>query len=476
MEHPYLRDLIERLTGQAIPIDRGPELFEEATALLEGDGMGFSQLNELLLYLGYDRVDKPFFQYLVDGSTEYSPGSAIQKTEVYGSGLEAFEDGVRDFQRLALLNFGNVKYAFKLLSNDAALLGRHIRFWKPRPISNFEARHEPVHRLEKISGEDTYFLGYLVQREIEGRLESNPEDPDALRQKAKRQEIVAIGKRNQEAYLASDHLDVYVATSMRRRHEFLQVSRWTERIFHSHELEALKLRWFDPTQAYCSDRIDKGLSEALMLKRASCTVYFAQESDTLGKDSELASTLAQGKPVIAFVPEGTETRARRYLDLVYRTYGTRTDREKAEVLLEQMKVFDPDAPWRDAEVRSWIESPKSADPEALEEHLVKKIRTHYDKRAGTLKEYHPLGIQVNIENGVANGVLVARTEAECAALVRDVVTHSLRFEPEAEEIDGKTYWLLREVRTRSIYRVMTGNELLTNTFWNFYSPKSRTPR
>jgi len=40
-----------------------------------------------------------------------------------------------------------------------------------------------------------------------------------------------------------------------------------------------------------------------MLKRARCTVYSVQDTDTLGKDSELASTLAQGKPVIAFIPE-----------------------------------------------------------------------------------------------------------------------------------------------------------------------------
>jgi hypothetical protein len=40
-----------------------------------------------------------------------------------------------------------------------------------------------------------------------------------------------------------------------------------------------------------------------MLKRARCTVYSVQDTDTLGKDSELASTLAQGKPVIAYVPD-----------------------------------------------------------------------------------------------------------------------------------------------------------------------------
>ena len=75
-----------------------------------------------------------------------------------------------------------------------------------------------------------------------------------------------------------------------------------ENLFSDERLRRLKLRHFDPTQSDCASRIDKGLVEALMLKRASCTVYLVQESDTLGKDSELASTLAQGKPVIAYVP------------------------------------------------------------------------------------------------------------------------------------------------------------------------------
>ena len=67
-------------------------------------------------------------------------------------------------------------------------------------------------------------------------------------------------------------------------------------------VDNLKLRYFDPTQSHLDFRIDKGLIEGLMLKRAACTVYMVQETDTFGKDSELASTLAQGKPVIAFIP------------------------------------------------------------------------------------------------------------------------------------------------------------------------------
>jgi uncharacterized protein YheU (UPF0270 family) len=43
-----------------------------------------------------------------------------------------------------------------------------------------------------------------------------------------------------------------------------------------------------------------------MLRRASVTIYLAGSSDTLGKDSELAATLAQGKAVIVYVPHGEQ--------------------------------------------------------------------------------------------------------------------------------------------------------------------------
>ena len=97
-------------------------------------------------------------------------------------------------------------------------------------------------------------------------------------------------------------MDVYVATSMRKPIDFWNVHHFASKLFTSPLLKDLKLRWFDPTQAYCPNRLDKGLVEALMLKRARCTIYLAQESETLGKDSELATTLVQGKPVIAYVP------------------------------------------------------------------------------------------------------------------------------------------------------------------------------
>ena len=97
-------------------------------------------------------------------------------------------------------------------------------------------------------------------------------------------------------------MDVYFATSMRKRWEYEDLFDFVKTLMAHPELADLRLRHFDPTQAYTDNRVNKGLVESLMLKRARCTVYSVQDTDTLGKDSELAATLAQGKPVIAYVP------------------------------------------------------------------------------------------------------------------------------------------------------------------------------
>jgi hypothetical protein len=248
---------------------------------------------------------------------------------------------------------------------------------------------------------------------------------------------------------------------MREQHEFLSISRLATQIFTHSAIASLRLRWFDPTQAYCADRIDKGLSEALMLRRATCTIYLAQESDTLGKDSELASTLAQGKPVVAFIPEVTEAYVDTHLETLRKA---RAESSSTRLMLEQLRVFDPHAAWSDAEVRKWCEAPDDADAAVLRARLQGQIKKHYDYRARTLRESHPLGIQVNLETGVANGVLVVRTVPDCAHLVRNIVTHRLEFILEEDD----KFIILREKISGCIFRVVTRDAMLTNTFWNFY--------
>lgn len=453
MDSKELVTVLENLTGEPVPfVSRLTGINVSIGA--GAQGLGYSQLNELLLVSGLDRITHAFFAYLLTGSPNYSPGMAFES-------FEQFQAGVRRFRTTALLAYGNVKFAFKSLSHDDALLQTDLESLEPLSVEAFERRHDPILPVRPIAPEEAYLTGYLIEAELRARLAVTPPDLTALALETRRIEVVEIALENQAAYLASDHLDVYVATSMRARHEFIAVGRIVKEIFENERVKPLKLRWFDPTQAYCSNRIDKGLAEALMLRRASCTIYLAQESDTLGKDSELASTLAQGKPVIAFVPEVNS----RYLEEHFAALAEAdSGKNKEQHLLEQLRLFEPGAAWTDPDVRNWCERPGSALLEKLEQRVYAKIKAHYDGRARMLRETHPLGIQVNLGTGVANGVMVVRTAADCAALVRGIITRTLTFGLE----ETADFTALRETISGSIFRVMTSDAMLTNAFWNFY--------
>jgi len=191
------------------------------------------------------------------------------------------------------------------------------------------------------------------------------------------------------------------------------------------------------------------------------------ENDTLGKDSELAATLAQGKPVIAFVPmlehaEGfkkdAETLARSlYPELPFE-----------QVVLDFLRRYYPYGAWSDPVVREWVATPSRMNTDAALTLLFEKARDVYDARARTLKESHPLGLQVNLATGVANGVFVVRKVDQCARLLERVVLNAMEFDIEEQPTERGVSFLLRERISGSVYRVMTGDELLTNSFWNFY--------
>ncbi|MBZ5584141.1 MAG: hypothetical protein LAQ30_18400 [Acidobacteriia bacterium] len=448
-----LRQLLEDLTGQRPPIAE-PRNIPEAYPT---DGLGYSQFNELLLLFGYDRVTHAFFQFLCDGTLDYKIGCAL-------TSLQELEAGVERSRKLSLLFFGNVKFGFKRLARDADELFRYRAAMLPVDTESFEKRHRAVVPLQEISSDETYYLGYVVQGELKNRLEKNPEDADALCQMRAVEAVREKGIRNQHAYLVSDHLDVYVATSMRQRHEYAEVADFARAVFTHDRIRTLNLRYFDPTQAFCYDRIDKGLAEALMLRRAQCTLYLAQESDTLGKDSELASTLAQGKPVIAYVPSPTNEDVLGSVERLSALYG----RTKEAIVLERLQALSPTLAWTNGEVRRWLDEPGEIDWDRAAALLVETAKRHYDKRADTLRKDHPLGVQVHLETGVANGVLVVRSVNECAELIFRIVTGNLEFRISKELINGVEYHMLRETVSDSIFRVMTGDAMLSNCFWNFY--------
>ena len=83
-----------------------------------------------------------------------------------------------------------------------------------------------------------------------------------------------------------------------------------------------------------------------------------------------------------------------------------------------------------------------------------------------MREIHPLGIQVNLQSGVSNGVLVVRTLKDCATLIKKVVTRNLEFQ--VDKTPENSHLVLTETISKCVFRVMTNDQMLTNAFWNHY--------
>jgi hypothetical protein len=328
------------------------------------------------------------------------------------------------------------------------------------------------------------------------------------------QETRDIALRNLGQYLSADHLDIYVATSMRNDADFVSVNQFVKGLFNHPKIRSLKLRYFNPTQSWIDDRIAKGLVEALMLRRASLTIYMAQKSDTFGKDSEASVALGQGKPVIVYVPKlalpqgslDTESLSRRTRQELIQLLDPEERKEIDEGIDDQAilskiltskigKLNDDEmsetvrAHWSDfdlyfeterildqvqrAEYRQWLDltiKDNKKNPEIL-----KKIRAdlvgilvantvRFENRARLFREIHPLALQVVLSTGVLNGILVVRSVEQCAAVLESLVKNRLDLELKK---DAHNYRLI-ELNTGSTIRVISRHRLLRHAFQAFY--------
>jgi hypothetical protein len=122
----------------------------------------------------------------------------------------------------------------------------------------------------------------------------------------------AAALRNTDYYLSMvNDLDVYVATSMRKREDFRNMASLCDEVFSDPNLKELNLRYFDPTLSAARGHEDKGLIECLMVKCAKALVYQSGATDSWGKDAEAAMALSLGKPVIFYCVSDLRLRVAR---------------------------------------------------------------------------------------------------------------------------------------------------------------------
>ncbi|MFX1502326.1 MAG: hypothetical protein ACFFDH_15305 [Promethearchaeota archaeon] len=198
--------------------------------------------------------------------------------------------------------------------------------------------------------------------------------------------------KNTDLFLSMvDDLDVYVATSMRNREDFREISKFCDKVFNNEILADLNLRYFDPTMSAAEGHENKGLIECLMVRCTKVLIYCSGKGESYGKDAEAAMALSLGKPVIFFC--------------------------EAE---ERQKFYN---------------------------------------------EVHPLTRLIHFDTGVAVGAFVTSNIEDVPKILFDIFKNDLKYQLENR---GSGYFRLKEKRTDSVVRVQTNNELLKETFWNYY--------
>ena len=445
-------------------------------------GVDCCQINELLLLLNQDRISDGFHSYF------------FGKDKI---NLRDFIIGIEKFRGYAMLKFGNIRIAFdslRLLSKDEI-----YEYLKPFSIprekieNDMKNRSEMLQNIETIPATRTWLLGETTGERIERELDLNRSyysDKDIAIYEGyidESKKYIEVGLRNNDVYLSWDYMDVYIATSMREKSEYISVHNFIQEVFSYKDLQSLKIRYFDPTQAKCESRYDKGISEGLMLKRVLCSIYMVQENDTTGKDSELATTLAQGKPVIAYVPkeDDLEKFAKKISDYSLDNISKRIDVLQAEGIFkteqfqsrkddikELLETFNDNLDSRGVDVTEVLidnennfKNQMSGFSE-ITKLLAELEAYNYDKRAKIMKEKHPLSIQINLSTGVANGVLIARKIEDCQRLLFRILTNTLKFHIIYDDKNKAT--ILQEDISKCPFRIITDNNKLTNSFWNFY--------
>ena len=475
---------------------------------VERSGLNYTQFNELLLLLSQDKLGKDFFKFF------------------FGNGIGTFDDlkkGITRFRGLAMLCFGNFKFAYRRLAqmNEKELKNQLAPYCKePSELQNeFERRSQKTLEIGRIPRDRTWCLGEISGHKINVEAEAlEKEIARARKEKSQfsrkelaqfKNELVRMAKQVKDAqkqalantniYLTWDCTDIYVATSMRNKWEYEETYDFLGDVFHDPRLKKLNIRYFDPTQSICSNPRDKGLLEGLMLKKAVCAIYLAQESDTMGKDSELAATLAQGKAVIAYVPKYNVD---EYSSKIA-TYPLSFFKKRLHVLdaeeifedsecVEKLKAYDKAFDKRTEQFLKELDNYRTKQPFSLwfkkEEQFKKEYKGfpavcrilaiaechNFDRRAELLKSRHPLSMQVALQSGVANGVLVVRNSKDCAELLYRLLTNRMKFRSRHidlatdEEKRKEGYTVLEEDVSGCDFRVITDNERLTNAFWNLF--------
>jgi transcriptional regulator with XRE-family HTH domain len=492
--------------------------------------------------------------------------------------VSQFGSCVRDFQKVAIRIYGTFRRAFKILAScNEDQLEKELNVLLPIELNHYRERR-PFNTIVPISESRLDDLGYIsaervrrnnrelyqlsvalnelatyIENDHFGSLEGfstkklrriqtllrtfdselqleetlfSKVDPEEIRKEAIRlspedselnriAETQESGQLNLTSYITEPIMDIYIATSLRERADFISVRSFTEKVFHSPLLSPLNLRYFNPVYSWVADRVAKGLFDAVMLSRASLIIYMAQKSDTIGKDTVVSQALTTGKYVLLYVPcliyepNGINSsvlmqKSISELITILNDLGLDNDEEEEDKIELIRKILYSQLinleliefaklvllHWADYDLYSEFRSLPNEDRylinlyldalisceldnipvpnveirDALVNLLI-HVTLFFERRAYTFKEVHPVYFTYLPKVDCLNGLIVTRSINECINIIHQILSNSL----ETELIQDYGGYRLVEKATNSTLRVVSKNALISNAYLNqFY--------
>ncbi len=455
--NPFVEKLVALLP--IIKIDKIPQGFSSTfnQILSDGNFLDRERINILLSYWHIPPMTDRFYNHYCEENINT---------------IEKFQSSLNKFIKDALWHFGDLERAYLLMNEDDESFDHNFKAHL-FDVESFEKRL-PWKLIQNIPSEDRGLLGYVsgekpfrhkrilsTAEEIIKELEDYPNNYSGLSKDEIAEKILDKLKEKMP--------DVKKATEEIREIISLQDIN----LFSSVQLEnnkkniALAKAEIERTIEKINEVKKKGKEnqEHYLRNIEAMDVYVATSMRDDKEYHEMSEFIKK-----TFNNEKIKELNLRFFDPTLCYCESRIDKGIIECLLvrsSKITIYcaqDGDTFGKDSELSATLVQGKPAIV------YVPKGSDLLDKRAQVFKEFHPLGLQIGVYDGVARGVIVVRSPEESADVLYRILTNSLEVDISFEEHGI----VLRESITKSVLRVMTGWGVLSNAFWNNFHKTQET--
>jgi hypothetical protein len=441
--------------------EKTPEEVFERLARIPKDNLSHAELNQLLTFSHEAAVTEDFFRYYWLQAPEH-PYDVRRvegfKKEWIGAiaitSLDHLRWGIYRLYIDAMLFFGNIRMAFRTLREFSAQ--QLERFYSAKRINPdaMQRRGAPAFPLKPIAKDSRYLISEMACKSYAENGQSNDLRRallEAFRQAKKEgQTGLKIKSLLEGEYVKANFL------SKQRELQFAADEILEDEVNSESQLEEKVQKIF----AKFSDARGRAFKNTeFYLSLVNDLDVYVATSMRSRDDFRLMAEFCE----VIFGNEILKPFYIRYFDPTLSAAVGHEDKGLIECLMVKCaKVLV----WSAGKGESWGKDAEAAMALSLGKPVI--FYCDEEQRQRFFRDIHPLSRLIDFQTGVAVGAIVASKTEEVSALLHRIFTNTMEYVLEQPKPGNLR---LKEKLTGSCIRLQTSNDLLRETFWNYYHGK-----